>query len=144
MKLKGEEKFKVKLTRGLKNDIGNLVNFHASSRKSEHLHFDGLLLSKAYKFFRWKVRKSYASWHWRVMQNLNKADFLFQKWHEEFSEFNASSGKSEICTLMGYFCQNYVMLELKKYRRVVSWKMTYGLKNDIRNLVDFKVENNVR
>ena len=44
MTLKGHEK----LTRGLKNDIRNLVNFHASSRKSENFHFDGLLLSKAF------------------------------------------------------------------------------------------------
>ena len=48
MTLKGDAKFKGKLTRGLKNDIRNLVNFHASSRKSENLHFDGLLLSKVY------------------------------------------------------------------------------------------------
>ena len=49
MTLKGAAKFKGKLTRGLKNDIKNLVNFHASSRKSENLHLDWLLLSKAYK-----------------------------------------------------------------------------------------------
>ena len=49
MTLKGDAKFKGKLTRGLKNDLRNLVNFHASSQKSEHLHFDGLLMSKAYK-----------------------------------------------------------------------------------------------
>ena len=50
MTLKGDAKFKEKLTRGLKNDIWNLVNFHASSRKFENLHFHGLLLSRAYKF----------------------------------------------------------------------------------------------
>ena len=49
MTLKGDAKFKGKLTRGLKNDIRNLVNFHASSRKSENLHFDGLVLSKVCK-----------------------------------------------------------------------------------------------
>ena len=49
MTLKGDAKFKGKLTCGLKNNIRNLVNFHASSQKSENLHFDGLLLSKAYK-----------------------------------------------------------------------------------------------
>ena len=38
-----------KLTGGLKNDIRNLVNFHGNSRKSENLHFVGLLLSIAYK-----------------------------------------------------------------------------------------------
>ena len=48
MTLKGDAKFKGKLTRGLKNDIRNLVNFHASSRKSDNLYFDGLLLFKEY------------------------------------------------------------------------------------------------
>ena len=57
MTLKGDAKFKGKLTCGLKNDIRNLVNFHASSRKSENLHFDGLLLSKAYKVLNEKVQK---------------------------------------------------------------------------------------
>ena len=42
MTLKSDAKFKGKLTRGLKNDIRNLVNFHF-----ENLHFDGLLSSKA-------------------------------------------------------------------------------------------------
>ena len=54
-----DAKFKGKLTRGLKNDIRNLVNFHASSWKSENLQFDGFLLSKAYKVLDEKVHKSY-------------------------------------------------------------------------------------
>ena len=61
MTLKGDVKFKEKLPRVLKNDIRNLVNFHASRRKSENLHFDGLLLSKAYKGLDEKVQKSYVS-----------------------------------------------------------------------------------
>ena len=55
MTLKGDAKFKGKMTRGFKNDIRNLVNFHASSWKSENLHFDGFLLSKAYKVLDEKV-----------------------------------------------------------------------------------------
>ena len=31
---------------------------------------------------------------------------------------------------MGYFCRKYVMFELKKYRGVLSCKMTSGFKND--------------
>ena len=61
MKLKGDAKFEGKLTRGLKNEIRNLVNFHTSSQKSENLHFDGILLSKAYKVLDEKVQKSYFS-----------------------------------------------------------------------------------
>ena len=61
MTLKGDAKFKGKLIRGLKSDIRNLVNFQTSSQKSENLHFDGLLLSKAYKVLDAKVQKSYVS-----------------------------------------------------------------------------------
>ena len=58
MTLKGDAKFKGKLICGLKKDIKNLVNFHASSRKSENLHLDQILLSKAYKDLDEKVQKS--------------------------------------------------------------------------------------
>ena len=61
MTLQGDAKFNGKLTCGLKNDIKNWVNFHASSRKSENLHFDGIILPKAYKFLVEKVQKSYVS-----------------------------------------------------------------------------------
>ena len=58
MTLKGNAKFKRKLTHGLENDIRY---FHASSRKSGNLHFDGLLLSIAYKDLDEKAQKSYFS-----------------------------------------------------------------------------------
>ena len=57
MTLKSDAIFKAKLTGGLKNDIRNLINFHASSRKSEDLHFDGFILFKAYKVLDEKVQK---------------------------------------------------------------------------------------
>ena len=58
MTLKVDAKFKGKLTLALKNDIRNLVSFHARSRKSGNLHFDQLLLSKAYKYLDENVQKS--------------------------------------------------------------------------------------
>ena len=61
MTLKGDAKFKRKLIRGLKNDMRNLVNFHASSQKSENLHFNGLLVFEAYKVLDEKVQKNYVS-----------------------------------------------------------------------------------
>ena len=64
------ENFRGKLTCGLKNDIRNLVDFHASGRKSENLHFDRILLSKTCKDLDEKVQKSYISRHWRFMQSL--------------------------------------------------------------------------
>ena len=61
MTLKGEAKFKGKLTRGLEKDLRNSVNFHSSNRMSENLHFDWVLLSKAYKDLDEKEQKSYVS-----------------------------------------------------------------------------------
>ena len=61
MTLKVDAKSKGKLTLGLKIDIRNLVNFHASRRKAENLNFDGLLLSKGYKILDEKVQTSYVS-----------------------------------------------------------------------------------
>ena len=59
--LKGDAKFKGKHTRGLKNNIRNLINFHGSSRKSENMHFEGLFLFRAYKDLDENVQKSYVS-----------------------------------------------------------------------------------
>ena len=41
--LKSDAKFEEKLSLSSKNDLRNLVNFNASSGKSENLHFDVLL-----------------------------------------------------------------------------------------------------
>ena len=75
----GVAKFQGKLTCDLKNYIKNLINFHSSSRKSKDLHFDQILLSKAYKYSDEKVQKSYVSWHWGVMHSLKKNWLLVSK-----------------------------------------------------------------
>ena len=61
MTVKGDAKFKRKLSSDLKKDIRNFVNFHASGRKSENFYFDGFLLPKGYKVLDEKVQKSYVS-----------------------------------------------------------------------------------
>ena len=48
MTVENDAKFEEKLALGFKNDMTNLVNFNASSGKSENFHFDVLLLSIAY------------------------------------------------------------------------------------------------
>ena len=138
MTLKGVAKSKQKLTCGLENDIRNLVNFHASSWKSENLHFDWIHLSKACKYLDEKVQKSYVSWHWRVMQSLKKNWLLVPKmtWGIWWILMGAVISL-RIFTLIGYFGRKYVMFELKKCRGSVSWKMTYGFKNSISDLVNF-------
>ena len=59
MTLKSDAKFGVKLTLGSKNNMKNLVNFNASSGKSENLHFNVLLLPKVYYVWAKKVQRSY-------------------------------------------------------------------------------------
>ena len=56
-----DAKLKGKLTRGLKNDIRNLFNFHANSRKSENLHFEGLLSSEVCNVRTLTLQRSYVS-----------------------------------------------------------------------------------
>ena len=95
MTLNSDAKFKEKTDRGLKNDIRNLVNFHASNRKSENLHFDGLLLCKAYKDL-WKsteelclmTLKSDAKFEEKLILG-SKNDMM------NLVNFNESRGKSE-------------------------------------------------
>ena len=84
----------------------NLVNFHASSWKSENLHFDWIHLSKAYKYLDEKVQRSYVSWHWRAMQSLKKNWLLVPKmtWGNWWILMPAVASL-EICNLMYYFCQ---------------------------------------
>ena len=106
MKTKGDAKFKRKLTRGLKNDIRNLVNFHESSQKSEYLYFERLLLYKAYKVLGEKVQRTFVSWHWRVMQSLKKNWLLFQKMN--LVSFHVSSRNSEKLHFDGLVCPKHI------------------------------------
>ena len=48
MALKSDVKFEEKLTLLSKNEMRNLVNFNASSGKSDNLHFDMLLSPRVY------------------------------------------------------------------------------------------------
>ena len=46
--------------------------FWSSSRKSQNLHINGLLLTKVYNVWAKQLKRSYVSWHWRMMQYLKK------------------------------------------------------------------------
>ena len=53
----------------------------------------------------------------------------FQKWHKEFDKFWPDHSKvSKICTLMGFFCAKHILLELNKYRGVISHNTEEGYK----------------
>ena len=63
-------KFEEELSRASKNDIRNFGAFWLNTQKSQHLHFNGHLLTKVYNVWAKKVLKSYVSCHWRVVQYL--------------------------------------------------------------------------
>ena len=127
------------------NYMRDLVNFNASSGKSENLHFVVLLLSITYKVSAKKVKRSYLLWHWSKKSKSSptlKKNWVFV-WKMTWKTLWFLTQAVEIlkvCTLMDYLCQNYVMFwAKKKYRRPVSWKMTYSFKNDINNFVNFHI-----
>ena len=138
--LKGEVKFKGKLTCGLKNDLRKLVNFHASSRKSGNLEFDGLLLFKAHKHL-----DENASWHWRVMQRLKKNWLLVPKNDmRNLVNYNASSSKSEMLHFdvlllsiaykvsakkaqKNYLSWHWKKIQTLKKNWLFVWKVTWGI-----------------
>ena len=111
------QSLKKNLALGSKNDITNLVNFSMSSGQSENLLFDVLLLLIAYKVSAKNVHKGYLSWHWKVIQTLKKNSLFVWKitWIIWWILTQAVENL-KMCTLMGYFCQKYVMFELKKIR----------------------------
>ena len=97
----------------------NLVNVHASSQKSENLQFDQILLSKAYKDLEKKIQKSYVSWHWKVMQSLNKNWLLVPKMTWGIWWIFTQPFKSQKISLQYTIFVQSMRFELKKYRGII-------------------------
>ena len=72
MTLKWGTKFGEEVTCRFKIDIRNLTNFDRVLKSLKTFHFNGLLLSKVCIVLANTVQRSYFSWHWRVMQNLER------------------------------------------------------------------------
>ena len=96
MTLKGDAKFKGKLTRGLKNDWKNLVSFHASSRSLKicTLMCCFAMPSTAYKVSAKKVQKN-SLMILRKDPNFEELAFRLKNDMRNLMNFNASSEKSE-------------------------------------------------
>ena len=125
MTLKGDAKFKGKLTCGLKNDIRNLVNFHGSSWKFENLHFDVFLLSKAYKVLLEKAIIYHDTDEWCKVWR--KTGSWLQKWHYKFGNFNTSCGKSEILVFdVLFLSMAYKVLPKKMQQSYLSWQWRWS------------------
>ena len=114
--IKSDVKFEEKLTLDSKNDIKNLMNFNASSGRSENSHFHVLVLSKNItidpKMYRGVMCHNTEEWCkiWKV------TDLYFKKWHEEFSEFWHNTWKFQnLHFKWAFFDQSISCFHLKKY-----------------------------
>ena len=97
---------------------------------------------------KYRIEKSYVSWHWRVMQSLKKNWLLVPKmtwgiwWILKWAVASL-----KICTFMYYFCRKYIMLEPKSTEELCvitltndakfEKKLTCTLKKRMRNLANF-------
>ena len=92
------------LALGSKNDMTNLVNFNASSGKSEILHFDMLLFLIAYKV---SAKKSTEELPLMTLRSdpyfEEKFTFCLKNDMRNLVNFNSSSGKSENVHFDGIF-----------------------------------------
>ena len=127
------------------------------------MQFDGALLSKAYKDLEENEQKSYpfcpkyVKVYMKKYRRLTshdtdewckvwrKTDSWFQKWHEEFGVFYASSGKSEnlhfdmLLLSTAYKVSAKILQKncVSWHWRVIQTLKKHCLKNDMRNLVSF-------
>ena len=103
------------------------MKFQVSSRKSEILHFDGLLLSKSYKVSAKKVQKSCLITLKSDATFKEKLACGFKYDMRNLVDFHRTTQKSEIFTLMGSsmdtsICPKYIRFELRKYWGVMFYE----------------------
>ena len=108
-----------------------------------------LILSKVIRLELKKIQRSYLSWHWTMMQNLNKPwPWGFINGVRNWLNFHYSTYNSEKLYIDGQkVVQSIYYLSLKiseescditlKGFAKFKGKPTRGLKNDTRNLVNF-------
>ena len=129
-----------KLTWGI--DMGRAL------KSLKDFHSNELILSKLCIVWAKNVQRSYLSWHWRVMQNLKKANLWFEKCHEEFGKFSPDHLEiSKLGLWWGPVIQSRKCMSLKFTEElwIVTMKndatfreeLICCFKTDIRNLTNF-------
>ena len=87
--------------------------------QKKHIKFQIFRLATA-RFKIHQIPHVIFSWHWRVMQNLERNWLTVSKliWGVWLILIRSTRKSQEICTLMGSFWPKCIMFELKNYRRV--------------------------
>ena len=114
MTLNSDAKFKEKLICGFKYDMRNFVNFHPTIQKSKNFTLMGYFCPKYMRFELKKIQRSYLSWQWTVMQNLNNPDLAVSKmaWGIGWT-FTGAPKSLKNCTLMSCFWPKHIMFQLE-------------------------------
>ena len=120
MTLNSDAKFKEKLICGFKYDMRNFVNFHPTIQKSKNFTLMGYFCPKYMRFELKKIQRSYLSWQWTVMQNLNNPDLAVSKmaWGIGWT-FTGAPKSLKNCTLMSCFCPKHIMFQLENVSGII-------------------------
>ena len=99
---------------------------------SPNVYFDRLLLLKVHKISAKKVQRTYVTWHWRVMENSKKNQFVISKM-TIISWILIRALKS---LKNWHFDWSPAFMNLKS-RAKFKENLTCGLENDTKNLANF-------
>ena len=110
------------LTSHFKVDMRSLTNFDPSTWKSQKFLFEWIPFEKSIYCLNYKkVQKSYLSWNWRGMQNLEK-NLLVSKLAQVIWQILTWAFKSiKNFLLIGSFSTKYILFELKKTTEELSF-----------------------
>ena len=113
--------------------------------KSQNLHFQWFLLCKVFNIWPKKVRRSYLSWHWRVIENLERNQHVVSKltwgiWRiltralENLKNFDFNGlflSRAYIVwakkVQRSYLSWHWRVIQNLERNRLVIWKLTWGI-----------------
>ena len=122
MTLKNDANFKAKMNCGFKYE-SRIWWIFTQRLKAWIFLFDRLFLSKIHKVSATTIQRSYLSWHWTVMQNLNKPwPFVFQNGMRNWVNFHYITEKSETLYFDGLFLSKVYNVSARKFqKKYFSW-----------------------
>ena len=83
--------------------------FNCSGEISPNLYFYRLLLLKVYKISAKKLKMSHVSWHWRIMQNLKKSQFVVYKMTRIWWILIQALKSQKLALNLSFLCKGGVM-----------------------------------
>ena len=96
--------------------------FSPNHSKAWKFHFEELFLAKVYEVWDKKIQRSYKSWHWTVMQNLNKPwSCSFKIGITNWVKFHLSTQSLEKLYNDGWtlFVKKHKMFQLENFRVIM-------------------------